>query len=422
MAKFLKWLAVALALAVVVVAGSAFSLQQWLRTADFRQRVEQLGAQALGVPLQMGKLSVEVWPLPAVSADGVRIATHPPLTIARVEVRPVWTRLAAGEVEIDTVIVEDAVLPQASLNAIAAGLQKRAAKAAEGDKKASSPRRATRPPRRVQLRQVTWAESKQRITMDAEIGLGSDGLLDTATFKVVQGQLAGTNGSIQRSGDDWPVRVNIGGGRIAGKLQMKALAGGVVSLTGQLATEGVEVGALTAPSKMLTGKLQAQTTLRAEFREIGQLGDALTTQTGFTVKDALIQGIDLAKAVQTVGLSRGGLTRLETLTGRLNTQGKTVHLTQLVATSGALKANGNVTMTSNRSLNGRVNVDLATVRGAVGVPLVVGGTADAPSVTLTRSAMLGAAVGTVIAPGVGTGAGAAMGEQVGGTLRGLFGK
>ena len=59
---------------------------------------------------------------------------------------------------------------------------------------------------------------------------------------------------------------------------------------------------------------------------------------------------------------------------------------------------------------------------AVGVPLVVGGTLQGPQVTLTRSALLGAAIGTAVMPGVGTGAGASIGEKIGSSLQGLFGK
>ena len=54
--------------------------------------------------------------------------------------------------------------------------------------------------------------------------------------------------------------------------------------------------------------------------------------------------------------------------------------------------------------------------------LPVGGTVDDPSVTLTRGAMLGAAVGTLIAPGAGTAAGAVAGGNIGEKLRGLFGR
>jgi hypothetical protein len=205
-------------------------------------------------------------------------------------------------------------------------------------------------------------------------------------------------------------------------VQLQPGRNGSQVLTGQLNTENVEVSALTAPSKPLTGKLQAQTTLRSEFREPGQVVDVLTTQTRFTVRDAIVQGIDLQKAVQTVGLSRGGLTNLDTLAGQVATQGKAVQLTNLVATSGALSATGNVAIAPSKALSGRVNVDLASTKGALGVPLVVGGTIDEPSVTLTRGAMVGAALGTLVAPGAGTAAGASTGDKIGESLRGLFGK
>jgi hypothetical protein len=69
-------------------------------------------------------------------------------------------------------------------------------------------------------------------------------------------------------------------------------------------------------------------------------------------------------------------------------------------------------------------VDLASAAagGAIGVPLAVGGTLDSPSVMLTRGALVGAAVGTMLAPGVGTGAGAKIGDHLGESLKGLFGK
>ena len=192
-------------------------------------------------------------------------------------------------------------------------------------------------------------------------------------------------------------------------------------LVGLVSTDKVELAALTAPGKPLTGKLQAQTTLRAEFKEIGQLADALKTETRFTVRDAVLQKIDLQKAVQTIGLSRGGTTALDTLAGTVTTQGKAVHLTHLVATSGMLTATGNVSIAADKALSGRVNVDLTATGGAMGVPLAVGGTTDDPSVMLTRGAMVGAALGTLIAPGAGTAAGASAGNRLGDALGGMFG-
>lgn len=422
MVKLFKWFAIALAVFSLLLVGVAVALQQWLRTDDFRARVEREATAALGVPLKLGRLSVDLWPVPAVAADQVQLRTQPPLTVGRVEARPVWTALLAGKLEIATLLVRQAVLPQSGIAALGTAMQKK-----DKGRKPPQPATAGAPlviPRSIVLDDITWVDEKgQRLTMDAKADLGGDGLLDDASFKIVKGRFAGTHGKIERKGDHWPLRVDLGGGHIAGRLQLlPGKAAGTQVLQGQLNTENVEVSALTAPSKPLTGKLQAQTTLRSEYREIGQLADVLTTQTRFTVKDAVVAGIDLAKAVQTVGLSRGGITRLDTLAGQVNTRGKQIDLTNLVATSGGLAANGNVSIAPNKALSGRVNVDLSTTRGALGVPLQVGGTLDEPSVNLTRGAMAGAALGTLLAPGVGTAAGASTGDKIGETLKGLFGR
>lgn len=423
MKRVLKWLAIAVVLFVLLLAGTALALHQWVNTADFRQRVEREASAALGVPVKLGALSVDVWPLPAVAVDKLRLQSQPAITLERVEARPSWGPLLAGRLEVATLIVRDAVVPQQGVNALAALMQKKqGGKAAPKAEKAESGTDLSWIPHRAVLERITWVDTQgARMTVDAQAQLGDDGLLDEASFKILQGRFAGMQGKLERQSDHWPLRVDIGGGRVAGKLKLQPGQGTARVLSGQLDTSGVEVAALTAPSKTLTGKLEAKTNLRAEFRELGQLADVMQTTTQFTVHNAVVHGIDLAKAVQTVGLSRGGETQLDTLAGQLVTQGKAMQLNNLVASSGALSANGNVAMAANRNLSGRVTVELASTKGAVGVPLAVGGTMDSPSVTLTRGALVGAAIGTMVAPGVGTGAGASVGDKLGESLKGLFG-
>jgi hypothetical protein len=278
------------------------------------------------------------------------------------------------------------------------------------------------------LDKVTWVSIKGISTvLDADAYLDGRGMPEEVSIKVLKGQWHGAVVDLKRQGNDWTLLVKVGGGTVKGAFQLQEAPqlGAAFSLDGQLQTKAVEVAALsTAPQAVLSGRLDADTTLSVRAASIGALADGLQTHSRFTVGQAVLHGVDLAKAVKTVGLSRGGATSFDAFGGQIITRGRTVQLTNLVASSGVLSANGNVSVASNRVLSGRVNVDLAaaTLGGTVGVPLLVGGTLDAPEVTLTRGALIGAAIGTAVMPGVGTGVGASMGDKVGRGLKKPFGK
>lgn len=426
MIKTLKWTAAALVALALLVAAVLFALQRWVGTDDFRSRVQAQAASALGVPVKLGAIEVDAWPLPAVALVGVQVGTQPPLSFGRVEARPAWAALLQGRLEITTLLVRQAVLPQRGIDSLVSSLQK--------IRKTTASSSTTTPPgspppgaiallaRKAVLDSVTWVDAKGvPMTVDAQVQLGDDGWPDSAQFKVQKGRLLGTQARLQRQSDHWTLRMDLGGGSVVGKLRLQVGAKGAASqLTGELETTGVEVSALTAPSRTLTGQLQASTTLRASFREPGDLAEALRSDTRFTVKDAVVHGIDLAAAVKSVGLNRGGETRLETLAGQVTTQGRAMALNNLVANSSLLAATGNVAVAPDRSLSGRINAELAAgkLTGAVAVPLTVGGTLDAPSVSVARSALLGAAIGTAVLPGAGTAAGAKLGDKLGN----LFGR
>ncbi|HEY1230263.1 MAG TPA: hypothetical protein VGF26_23390, partial [Ramlibacter sp.] len=303
----------------------------------------------------------------------VRVLTRPALTLAQIDATPVWTSVLMGKPALDALVVRNAVLPQQGILAAVAALQKQAPKAAA---KNTDP--TANLPRRIELDQVTWVDaSRQRLTVNAEIAFAGELLPDTAKVDIVGGRYAGAKARLDREGDAWQLRADIGGGTLTGPLRLQSQKGGGWRLTGDVTTEKVEVAALTAPSRALTGKLSARTSLQADFKEPGALVDAMRTQTKFTVRQAVLHGIDLAQAARTLGISRSGQTVFDTLTGQVATQGKVVQLSNLVANSGSLAATGNVVLAADQSLSGRANVTLAG--GAIGVPLTVGGTLEAPS-------------------------------------------
>lgn len=434
MTKILRWVLVAALAVVLLLAGVSLVLQGWVSSDGFRQRMEREASAVLGLPVQLGGIEVALWPLPAVALDGVRVQTRPPLTLARLELRPGWLALLRGRLEIATLVLRDAVLPQQAIDVLLLSLQKRKQSAPSGPgreaKKASGPGPGGDAevavtdwlPRRALLQGVSWVSLKgASTTMDAELRLGGDGLLDDASLHVVKGNLEGLRGRLQREeAGQWALRIDVGGGTVAGRIGMQGAPGAqALTLQGQLETKGVEVSALTAPNRPLSGKLEASTTLKASAATTAGLAEALRTETRFTVKDAVLNSMDLVKAVQTVGLNRGGQTRLDTLAGQVQSQGRAAQLNNLVASSGALSATGQVAVSATQALNGRISVSLGST---VGVPLVVGGTLAAPEVTLTRGALLGAAIGTAMMPGVGTGAGMELGDRAGERLKKLFGR
>ncbi|HYF43800.1 MAG TPA: hypothetical protein VEA35_15335 [Ramlibacter sp.] len=416
---WLKWLGVGLVALALLAAAAVFALWRWTSTEDFRLRAEREASQAVGLPVKLGRLQLSLWPLPAVAVEQVVVQSQPPLTLQSIEATPVWRSLLGDSPALAELAVRRATLPQPAIAAIAASLQKK--KQAAPGPRGPEPDLARRFPRRLVLEEVTWVDARGRpMTLNAQARLLPEGgALESASAEVVAGRFAGARADLRTEGEAWALKAQIGGGTIAGPLTLSQRPASWL-LEGRLVTQNVEVAALTAPAKPLSGRLDAQTTLQAEFRDPGAITDVLRSQTRFTVRQAVVHGLDLAQAVKSVGTSRGGQTALDTLAGQLNTQGRAMQLTNLVASSGLLAASGQLALAPDRSLSGRVTVELgsASLGGALGVPLVVGGNLDSPTVTLSRAALLGAAVGTAVTPGVGTAAGAKLGEK----LRGLFGK
>lgn len=426
MNRALKWLLALLAMFLLLIGGVAFALHVWVGSGDFRTRVAQEISTAVGVPVELGGLDVKVWPLPGVAVDRVHVASRPPLTFERIEARPAWSALLHRKLEISTLYVRNAVVPQDAIAAVAAAFRKAHPEdASRKNAKAPQEPASVSLPKRIVLEQVTWVDTKgARNVVDATARMDDDGLPGHVDFAVTQGRWQGVKAALERGAKQWQLDGQLGGGAIKGHFAPGKTARGDPLLTGEFDTSNVEVSYFTAPSKTMTGRLEAHTELQADLRDLAAVANVLQTQSKFTVRNAVVHGIDLAQAVKTVGINRGGETQLDTLAGQLTTHGRAAELRNLVASSGALSATGNVNMAANKNLSGSVNVNLAEkVAGtALGVPLIVGGTLDAPSVTLSRSALVGAAIGTAIAPGVGTAGGAKVGDKLGDALKGLFGK
>jgi uncharacterized protein involved in outer membrane biogenesis len=199
-----------------------------------------------------------------------------------------------------------------------------------------------------------------------------------------------------------------------------------IQLKGSATVIQVEISsllkALDQPQNM-SGRLSARPVFSANAANPERILDVLRMETPFGVQGGVLHGVDMRKAATSL-LSKdggkGGETRFDKLSGHLSIDRGIRRLTRLDIVSGSLSADGNVTISPQDELSGRLNTSVKAVSvAAFSVPLNVSGTLDSPQLFPTGGTMAGAAAGTaVLGPGFGT----ALGARVGQWAENLFGK
>jgi hypothetical protein len=414
------------------------ALAWWVSGDGLRVQIQEAASEQLGVPVLMEKISLDVWPLPSVTLQGLVIQTQPRLSAQRVELRPAWGSLmrAPRQLELISLHLQGVQLPQRGLDQMQIALSKRQ--------------------HFVQIPQWDTAQKDLKTEVAALtpallglLAIPQRITLDKLTWQSVAGEDLSVSGDIavNVARDMAQLSLELAGGTLRGPVRLSGMEkSGALLLRGELVTSSLDLSALPGLRALMSGRLQATTTLESQATQLSGLGAFLQTRTQFSVSSAVIKGIDLAKAVTTLGLSRGGETALSQLSGNLSTRSTgaamQITLSDLQAASSILKASGAVNVGAAaraggpRPLNGKINVDLNAPDGGtgagkalgalVGIPLEISGTTASPTVAPTRGAMIGGAIGSVMAPVIGTGAGAKMGDKVGEKLSALkerlFGK
>ena len=414
--RWLTGIAVTFGLAV---GAALIAASIWLPSdAEVARELSSRFEQNFGVGLSVGSAHHSLWPVPELVLTDLATVQPRPITakriVLRLRVAPLWHR----EIAFDGIDVQGAVLPRASVRDFRG--RSDVDKPQDAANKQVSPTwaLAATPVTHLRWRDVVWIDRREiALAYDGEVTFGANWRPSEAVIR--RPDVAPlTQARAERIGaeDRWKVSVDVGGGTLNGEVKLDTIAAGPLRLTGRLEAKAVDIESTVkafdrrAP---LAGKLSGTTDIDVEAKKIAEFARQLHTRTKFSVKPAALTRIDLAKAVSTAGISRGGRTPLDQLTGTLDTQatddGVILKYTNLKARSGVLTATGNVRL-FNRKIDGDVAVDI--VDGVVGVPLKVAGTVDAPELSLTGAALTGAAIGSAVLPGAGTAIGARIGQQV----------
>jgi hypothetical protein len=373
-----------------------------------------------GIALKVGGAHWSLLPIPVLVLSDIATDQPRPITLRRITLQLELSQLLRRVIAIDEVDIESLVLPRASVRAFR-GKGPKPQEGGDAVELASPWTLAPVPVEGVKWRDVVWIDRRDiALAYDGELRFDAGWRPRQARVEragLAQGLPPARLRVDREAGQDrWRTRIDVGGGTWNGVTLFETLADGKLRVSAELDPRQVDIEGLVQAfgrNASVAGKVSGHSTLVAEAGEVGALMRGLRTRTTFSVKPATLTRLDIAKAVSTVGISRGGTTALDEITGTLDTQatgdGTVLQYTNLKANSGMLRISGSLRL-FNRKMDGDVAVDL--VDGVVGVPLKIGGTVSDPEVSLTGGALTGAAIGSAVLPGVGTAIGARVGQQV----------
>ena len=405
-----KWAVRFCVATVAVLCTVMFVLTWWLPSdEELAMRLTALADERFGVAVSIRSVGWSLLPTPSVTVHDFRTQQEQPVSIAKLTAYPNVRMLLQRKLVLEAVEIDGAVVPRNALRTLRVKPQATEATAGDG----------TQPIERLEFRNLTWISySNVAVVFDGEIEfdpqwrprhaeLRRPG--NTPPFTLALAREADT--------DAWQTQIVVGGGTAHGRVALKTANDGSMQLSGQLAPRDIEVASAMRTFNRrspVAGKATGETGLSASGQSVGALTGSLHTQTHFTVDPATILRFDLDKALRTRGKEHDGQTTLQELTGQLDTQngaeGMRVTVTDIRARAGQFTATGKA-MVYHGQIEASGNLDL--VEGAVGVPITLSGPVQKPKVSVPPGFYAGAAIGTVLLPGIGTAIGARIGGAIG---------
>jgi len=438
--KWLKRIGIALVVLLVIAAAIPF----FVNLDDFIPRIEREASAKLKEPVTVKSLKFSMLPVPHINVDGISVGKTQDVTLGTVTVTPAVLSLLSATKVIRSIELKSLVLTQKALDKIPVW---------------SKTERTDAPPL-VRIQSIRLDDALIKLDknsfgpFDARVTLDSQGEPLEALITTQDGKLKASvkpdksNYLIDAAAKGWKppvgppiefdeliikgvatlnnadfsqISAKLYGGTVNGKGTAAWQKG--LQVKGNFDINQVELKSLVplvSPGTKMSGRLNAKPVFSTSAADAAQLLNALHLETPFNVQNGILHGIDIQKAATnllTKGAT-GGETHFDQLSGHVVRDRGAHKFTDLKIASGALAADGAVNISAKQELSGRVNAQVKAVGTSANIPLNVAGTVQSPLLYPTGGALTGAAIGTVLAPGVGTGVGAKMGQAI----EGLFNK
>ncbi len=411
------WMKWALGFSVAIVAGLGLcmlALIWWLPSdEELAQRLTAEANSKLGVNVSIGAVHWALLPTPVLTVHDFRTEQAQPVIIGKLSAYPNIRMLLQRKLVLKRMEVDDATIPRNSLRALQTKPGTIQQPAGDGI-----------PLEHAAFRNVTWISYNGiPVVFEGEIDFDPQWRPRQAELRRPDHTPPFTlTLSREPDADRWQTQIVVGGGTAHGHVALKTAQDGMMQLSGQLAPRDIEVASALSTFNRRSpvgGKGKGQTVVSASGKSLGQLTRSLHTQTRFTVDPASVLRFDLDKAIRTRGKEYDGQTALQELTGQLDTQngadGMRVTFSDIKARAGKFTATGKAVVYHGQ-IEASGNLDL--VEGAVGVPFTLSGPTRKPKVSVPPGFYAGAAIGTVLLPGIGTVIGARIGGAIGKVFKG----
>lgn len=370
---------VLIGLAVVTIA--LLATLQFVSLSLWSSSVEQMMTRSIGEPVQIRDLRVSLWPRPHLILDDVSAGPLGDITARTVEIYPDVTSLWSSHTNLHTVGVEGLSLDQASLQRPIHWV-------------ASSVKQQAFRPEHISLQNVTLKIPELELpAFDAEASLDDQGQLTSATISAnnISAEIKPESGqkvlSIQAQHWQLPVGAPLvfdelsAKGTIRGsQLDLSKVEGSLYggSLKGRLnidwsdqwhASGNFELAKVDLAQATpvisdhanLRGRVLARADFAASGTQVHQLMMNPGIQARFEAEQGEVGGLDLARAAS--GREQvGGVTRFDVFSGNWLLKNGQYQLTQLDLKAGSLSAQGEIGISPDQDLSGKVQtrLDLST--------------------------------------------------------------
>lgn len=433
----LKILAISFAVVVLLL----LLLPLLIPMDTYRDQVQQLATQKLGVPVKIETLRIALIPTPRVNLEGISVGQVDEIRVGKMAAVLDVSTLFDDVRVISTLDIEQPIIKSSAVALLTPLLAQPGAA-------------ATVAIRRITLSQVRLEWPKLTLPqLEGEVDMSDVGVLQQAVIRSDDGKLTlqarpqGAGYSATISATQWtppsgpPIKfdrltaqlVYLGqqlevtafqaqlyGGKLDGTAQLNW--GKQWQLGGKFRSEAIEMRDLSrmfSKAVSISGRISGNGRFSSSAKTSDQLSQKLLLDYTFSVSQGILHGMDLVKAASLLIKQTGhaGETQFDRLSGQLHTSGKQVELRHMQVSSGLLAANGHVRISPSKTLHGQVDVELKRGLALVTVPLNVSGTTDAPLLMPTKAAIAGAVAGTAVLGPMGT----SIGMKAGSMLDKMFG-